>query len=70
MLVAYVLKKLTAKHPDLEIEQIEVITCPNKARKAGVRLIPTLKINNDKLSGIILTPTMVREFILKHLFAR
>jgi len=61
------LREFAARRPEIEIELIEVTTNPEKVRAAGIRTVPTLRIGNDLLSGLILTPRKIRLFIEKHL---
>ncbi|MBI4793663.1 MAG: hypothetical protein HY789_13255 [Deltaproteobacteria bacterium] len=65
LLVGLVLNKLREKYRDLDIARIEVTTSPVESLRQGVRIIPTLMAGGDKLSGIILTPAAVREFVEK-----
>lgn len=65
--VGRVLRKLAAHQPRIELELIEVTTNPERSRAAGIRTVPTLKIGNDLLSGLILTPRKIRRFIEDHL---
>ncbi|MGV1099508.1 thioredoxin family protein [Thiovibrio sp. JS02] len=58
-----VLKKICAEIPDLVIERIEVITNPERARKAGVRSVPTLKIGDDLLAGFMLNRKKIDHFL-------
>lgn len=61
------LKRLQKEHTDPEIEQIEVTTHPLRAWQDGIRIFPAIKIGDEVLSGIILTPARVREFIEERL---
>jgi len=67
--VGRVLKNLAAHQPRIELELIEVTTNPERTRTAGIRTVPTLKIGNDLLSGLILTPGKIQLFIEDHLRA-
>lgn len=63
MMVGRELKKLQQEYQNLEIKEIEVTTNPRLTLRHGVRMIPTLKAADGKLSGFILTSSKVREFI-------
>ena len=66
--VSRILKKIVASSfPNLELETIEVATNLTRARQAGIKTVPTIRIGNDALTGIILTPRMIRRFIEQHL---
>lgn len=62
-----VLKKIAACQPRIEIEIIEVATNLERIRAAGIRTVPALRIGNDLLTGLILTPQKIRCFIEDHL---
>jgi len=63
LLVGRTLQKLQQEYPDLVVEKIEVTTHPVESLRNGVRIIPTLMADGQKLSGIILTPASVRDFV-------
>ena len=65
--VSRTLKKIVARSPNLELETIEVATHLTRSRQAGITTVPTIRIGNDVLTGLILTPEMIRRFIKKHL---
>lgn len=65
--VSRILKKIVAGIPNLDIETIEVATNLTRARQAGIKTVPTIRIGNDALTGLILTPQMIRRFIEQHL---
>ncbi len=44
------LKALRRQYPDVEIEEIEVIAHPAKARAAGIRQVPTLVIGPHRIT--------------------
>ena len=67
LLVSRTLKKIVASSPLLELETIEVATHLTRTRLAGVTTVPTIRIGNDTLTGLILTPRMIRCFIEQHL---
>jgi predicted DsbA family dithiol-disulfide isomerase len=64
--VSRVLQKIAAEQPGIAIEAIEVATNLERARAAGIRTVPTLKIGGDRLSGLFLTPTAIRRFVAGH----
>ena len=63
MLVGRELTKLQKKFPELQIEKVDILTNPGRTLKDGVRMIPTLKAGDKKLTGIYLTSAQVREFV-------
>ena len=65
--VSRVLKKIVADSPNLELEAIEVATNLTRSRQAGIKTVPAIRIGNDLLTGLILTPQKIRGFIEQHL---
>ena len=64
--VAATLKKIAAASPRIELEIIEVVTNLSRTHQAGIKTVPAIKIGDDVLTGIILTPRMIRCFIERH----
>ena len=62
-MAAQALAQVQAIFPNLYIETIEVTTHPFATLRAGILLIPALKINNAILSGIFLTQARMQDFI-------
>ncbi|TKB28085.1 hypothetical protein FCL47_00925 [Desulfopila sp. IMCC35006] len=66
----YVTKKylleITAQHPDIDVEIIDVATEPRRSWNEGVRMIPALKIDGDILSALFISRTDITDFINKH----
>jgi hypothetical protein len=58
-----VLKKIQEEHSNLEVEEIDVVTSPVQSWKKGIRLIPTLIKDKQKLSGIFLSAKEIRNFL-------
>ncbi len=46
------LKKLKSEHPEVEIEEIEVLTHMGKARKAGIMSIPVIEMSGRRYHGV------------------
>ena len=65
--VSRALKKIVANSPHLELETIEVATNLTRTRQAGIKTVPAIRIGNDTLTGLILTPQMIRHFIEQHI---
>lgn len=65
--VSRTLKKIVADFPHLELETIEVAANLTRSRQAGIKTVPTIKIGNHALTGLILTPRTIRCFIEQHL---
>jgi glutaredoxin len=65
--VSRALKKIVADSPQIELETIEVATNLTRTRQAGVTTVPTIRIGNHTLTGLILTPRLIRSFIELHL---
>ena len=65
--VSRALKKIVAGSPHLELETIEVATNLTRTRHAGIKTVPAIRIGNDTLTGLLLTPRIIRRFIEQHL---
>lgn len=63
MLVGRELTKLQKEFSHLQIEKVDILAQPGRALKAGVKMIPTLKAGNKKLSGVFLSSAQIREFV-------
>ena len=67
LFVSRTLKKIVTGSPQLELETIEVAINLTRTRQAGIKTVPAIKIGNDILTGLILTPRLIRCFIEHHL---
>lgn len=65
--VSRTLQKIVAGSPNLELETIEVATNLTRSRQAGIKTVPAIRIGEDLLTGLILTPQKIRGFIEQHL---
>ena len=65
--VSRTLKKIVADSPNLELETIEVATNLARSRQAGIKTVPAIRIGNDLLTGLLLTPRKIRHFIAQHI---
>ncbi|MEN8190049.1 MAG: hypothetical protein ABFS19_09405 [Thermodesulfobacteriota bacterium] len=59
------LDELKAHYPDMEIEEVDIMTNPARSLRDGVRMIPCLKSENDQLSGIFLSRAAIEKFLKK-----
>ena len=57
------LRRALRKRPDIEVTKIELLTNMDRAKKAGVTSVPTLVADGRLLTGIVLTPGKIEEFI-------
>lgn len=57
------LLELAKKNPDLHIEQVDILTSPGKAFRAGITMIPAIKIGDKTLSAIYLSSKKIDEFV-------
>ena len=67
MFVGHELKKLKKEYPEIELEPVEVTTDFKRTWNDGIKIFPALKIENEILSGLILTPGRIRRFVQAHL---
>ena len=57
------LYELTRDKPEIEIEEVDIVTNPLRAWKDGVRFIPTLKCGDKSLSGVFLGREEIQDFL-------
>lgn len=62
----HILKKLQQEFNDIEIIHYDMITDFNVFKQAGITMIPTIKIDEQKSSWIIPTESQIRDFVLKN----
>ncbi len=60
------LDELIKDRKDVEIENVEIITNPLRALKDGIKIIPTLTICDEKLSGILLSSSKIEQFLKRN----
>jgi hypothetical protein len=63
MMAGRELTKLKQKYPDLEVEEIDVVSHPATAWNDNIRMIPALKSGDSVLSGIFLSGERIKNFI-------
>ena len=61
------LKKISTEFPEIKIESIEVTLNLRRTIAAAIHTVPAIKIGNEVMTGFILTPTKIRQFIRKQL---
>ncbi|MFZ5774356.1 MAG: glutaredoxin family protein [Thermodesulfobacteriota bacterium] len=64
---SHALRGVAASLPGVEIETIEVITNPGRAREAAIRTVPAIRAGGVTLTGLILTPARIRAFLEEQL---
>lgn len=62
-LVKRYLLELTAKLPEIVVEEVDIVAKPLRTWKDGIRMIPALKIDSRVLSGIFLSRDTIADFI-------
>ncbi|PHR56183.1 MAG: hypothetical protein COA44_08815 [Arcobacter sp.] len=60
------LKKLQTELDDIEIITYDIATNFSAFKQAGIKMLPTIKINNAKKSWIIPKASDIREFVLEN----
>jgi hypothetical protein len=66
MLAVSELNKIISTKPEITLETIEVSSNIKRTWKAGIRMVPALKIGDDILSGVLLSAAKMRQFIEQH----
>jgi len=51
------------EHPECKIEEIDILTSPGKAFRAGITMIPAIKIGDKKLSSLYLSRKDIEKFL-------
>jgi glutaredoxin len=62
-LSAVFLSRIRDEFPEVVIEKVEYLTNLGRARRDGVRGIPTLVSGERRLGGVFLTPRSIRRFL-------
>ena len=57
------LLEVAGTHPDIQIEEVDIVTSPGKFRDAGISMIPAIKIGDKVLSSFFLRRNTIREFV-------
>lgn len=57
------LYELIDSNPEIEVEEIDVVTNPLRAWKDGVRFIPCLKSGDKSLTGVFLSRSRIQGFL-------
>jgi len=63
MMVGRVLKKLQKEMGDLNVREVDILRHPRTALREGITMIPTLKQDERRLSGIFLSEEKIRNFL-------
>jgi predicted DsbA family dithiol-disulfide isomerase len=51
---------------DVQIEEVDILGSPQRCLKDGIRMVPALVIDRDKLSGVFLSKKAIQSFITRH----
>ena len=57
------LRRALERHPDVEVTKVEILTNRDRAQAAGVKSFPTLVAEGRVLSGFLLTPGRIENFL-------
>jgi hypothetical protein len=57
------LYELIDSNPEIEVEEVDVVTSPLRAWRDGVRFIPTLKSGDKTLTGVFLSHSEIQGFL-------
>jgi len=52
--------------PHIQIEEVDILGSPQRCLQDGIRMVPALTIDGDKLSGVFLSKEKIRTFIDSH----
>ncbi len=62
------LLEITAQHPEMIVEIIDVLAAPQKSWEDGIRMIPAIKIDDHILSALFIGRTDITDFINWHTY--
>ncbi|MBU0665022.1 MAG: hypothetical protein KJ990_10815 [Proteobacteria bacterium] len=57
------LYELIDNKPEIDVEEVDIITNPVRVWKDGIRFIPTLKSGDKTLSGVFLSRMEIQNFL-------
>jgi hypothetical protein len=57
------LYELIDSNPEIEVEEVDVVTSPLRTWRDGVRFIPTLKSGDKTLTGVFLSHSEIQGFL-------
>jgi glutaredoxin len=60
------LLEIAACDPEIEVNEVDILTAPRLSWSAGIRLIPALRIDNHILSAMFMSRTNIADFIAGH----
>ena len=60
------LLEITAQHPEISVEIIDVTSAPRQSWHDGIRMIPALKVDGQILSALFIGRTDIIDFINRH----
>ena len=60
------LLEATAGNPDIEITEVDILGSPRQCIRDGIRMVPTISIGSEKLSGIYLNRKEIESFIAQN----
>jgi len=58
--------EITATDPHVQIEEVDILGSPQRCLQDGIRMVPALVINRDKLSGVFLSKKKIKGFVDSH----
>lgn len=61
------LYKLVGQNSNVEIEEIDILSSREIAKKDGISMIPAIKIGDNKLSALFLGQEKIEKFLEKNL---
>ena len=54
---------LASTHPEISIEEVDILSAPLRTWRDGIRMIPALKDGERVLSGLFLTRQAIADFL-------
>lgn len=57
------LLKIAKENPDIHIQEVDILTSPATAWRDGIKMIPAIKIDEELLSSLYLSPRKIEDFV-------
>jgi glutaredoxin len=60
------LLEITSNDPEIHVEEVDVLAAPRRTWNDGIRMIPTLKIDDHILSALFMSRANIADFITRN----
>ena len=60
------LREVVGDDSDVQIEEVDILGSPQRCLHDGIRMVPALVVDRNKLSGVFLSKKTIEAFITRH----